>query len=66
MYDVKMMPDGVLREDDFRAEALEPYPMIVLPDCVKLTPSQADIILHYAKTGRKVLVYGGLHALGAP
>ena len=60
MYDVKMMPDGELREDDFSADALEPYPMIILPDCWKLTQRQAEIIYDYAKKGRKVLVYGSL------
>ena len=60
MYDVKMMPDGELREDDFAEDALDPYPMIILPDCWKITGRQADVILRYARTGRPVLVYGSL------
>ncbi len=60
VYDVKMMPDGDLREDDFTAEKLTGYPMLVLPDCFLLTGNQADIIRNYAEEGGAVLVYGRL------
>ena len=60
LYDVRMLPDGELREDDFDEKVLEPYPMIVLPDCRKLTERQADMIFEYAEKGKKILVYGRL------
>ncbi len=60
LYDVKMLPDGDLREDDFCGETLDPYDMLVVPDCWVLTPGQADILLEYARSGRGVLVYGRL------
>ena len=60
LYDVKMMPDGDFRPDDFKAEVLFAYPMIILPDCWTITQDQADMILDYAQHGGKVLVYGRL------
>ena len=60
IYDVKMMSDGDFRPDDFKAEVLSDYPMIILPDCWTITQNQADIILDYATRGGKVLVYGRL------
>lgn len=60
MYDVKMLPDDDFRPDDFKAETLAPYPMLVLPDCFVLTKNQADILEAYAKAGGRLLVYGRL------
>ena len=60
MYDVKMLPDGELRPDDFSPEDLAPYDMIVIPDCNELTRNQAGIIFDYVKKGGKALVYGRL------
>lgn len=60
MYDVKMMPDGEFRPDDFTAEQLAPYRMLVAPDCCLLTENQADILEAYARGGGRLLVYGRL------
>lgn len=60
LYDVLMLPDGELREDGFAPEALDPYPMVVVPDSPVLTKNQQDILLAYAQNGGKVLVYGRL------
>jgi len=60
MYDVMMMPDDRLRPDDMTAEWLEPYPMVILPDCYEVTAKQADLLRDYAAKGGKVLVYGRL------
>lgn len=60
MYDVKMVPDGDFRPDDFKAEDIAVYPMLVVPDCNELTVNQANILEAYAKNNGKVLVYGRL------
>ena len=60
LYDVKMMPDGDLREDDFSAEKIASYSMVIAPDCCVLTQNQADILYDYAKAGGLLLVYGRL------
>ena len=60
LYDVKMLPDGEFRADDFTAQRLAGYPMIVVPDCWDLTENQADILYDYARAGGKVLIYGRL------
>ena len=60
LYDVKMMPDGVLREDEFTAEEIAGYRMLVVPDCFTITQGQADAILEFAKSGAPVLIYGRL------
>lgn len=60
MYDVKMLPDGDLRPDDFSADALKDYPMLIIPDCDTLTDNQVAILRDYAATGRPILVYGSL------
>jgi hypothetical protein len=60
LYDVKMMPDGVLREDDFDARELDGYRMLVVPDCWKLTANQEEAILSFAKSGAPVIIYGRL------
>ena len=60
LYDVKMLPDGDMREDDFSGEALEGYSVIVVPDCVTLTRNQQDILLSCAESGVQILVYGSL------
>ena len=60
MYDVLMLPDGDFRADDFTADRLQPYGMLVVPDCHVLTQNQADILEAYARQGRKLLIYGRL------
>ena len=60
LYDVKMMPDDDLREDDFTLEKIASYPMVIAPDCHVLTQNQADILYEYAKAGGFLLVYGRL------
>ena len=60
IYDVAMMADGELREDDFTLQDIARYPMVVLPDCDKLTDSQAAVLLDYAKSGGKVVAHGRL------
>lgn len=60
MYDVRMLPDGDFRPDDFTREDIADYPMLVIPDCNLLTQNQADVLEQYAKDGGKVLVYGRL------
>lgn len=60
MYDVKMLPDGDLREDDMTEDWLRPYPMIVIPDCDVMTENQAGLILDYVRSGGKALIYGRL------
>jgi hypothetical protein len=60
LYDVLMMPDGELREDDFTAEKLAPYPMVIVPDAPVLTKNQQEILLAYAQKGGRVLIYGRL------
>ncbi len=60
LYDVKMMPDGLLREDDFTAEDIAGYRMLVVPDCFTITQGQAYAILEFAKSGAPVLIYGRL------
>ncbi len=58
LYDVLMLPDGRLREDDFAADALDGYRMLVIPDCFDLTNKQEEAIFAFAKTGAPVLIYG--------
>ena len=64
-YDVVMLPDGDLRADDFTADALEGYPLVIVPDCFTLTENQQRILLGYALGGGTVLAAGRL-AEGAP
>ena len=60
-YDVVMLPDGDLRPDDFTAERLEGYPLVIVPDCCVLTENQRQILLDYARSGQgTVLVLGRL------
>ena len=57
-YDVVMLPDGDLREDDFTAEKLEGYSLVVVPDCDVLTENQQTILLRFAENGGRVIVAG--------
>ncbi len=57
-YDVVMLPDGELREDDLTPERLLDYPLIIVPDCYTLTENQQDILRECAKSGKKILVAG--------
>lgn len=58
VYDVKMLADGDLRNDTFTLSDLEGTELLVLPDCWSLTANQADVLYHYAGSGRKLLVWG--------
>lgn len=58
VYDVKMMPDGRFRPDDFKQEDVDGYAMLVIPDCDILTENQTRILESYARNGGKVLVFG--------
>ncbi len=60
MYDVQMLADDVVREDDFALQNIADYPLIVLPDLNSLTDNQAAVLNEYAQKGGKVLVYGAL------
>ncbi len=57
-YDVVMMPDGELREDDFSPELIKDYPLLVLPDCYRITERQQEILKKYAENGGRVLAAG--------
>ena len=57
-YDVIMMPDGILREDDFSEELIKDYPLLVIPDCYTITKKQQRVLLEYAEGGGRVLVAG--------
>ena len=57
-YDVVMLPDGDFRADDFTAERLERYPLVIVPDCHVMTENQRQILLAYARAGGKVLAAG--------
>ena len=57
-YDVIMLPDGDLRTDDFTADRLEGYPLVIVPDCFSLTENQQEILLAYSRGGGKVLAAG--------
>lgn len=57
-YDVLMLPDGELREDDFPEDRLDGYPLVIIPDCFFLTERQCRAILGYARKGGKILVQG--------
>lgn len=59
-YDTIMLPDGDFRPDDFTAERLAGYPLVIVPDDYVLTENQQSILLDYAKNGGKVLVAGRL------
>lgn len=59
-YDVLMLPDGEFREDDFSADLLDGYPLVVVPDCHTLTENQREILLGYARGGGQVLAAGRL------
>ncbi len=66
LYDVLMLPDGILREDAFSPDALDPYPMVVVPDSPVLTQNQQEILLSYAQKGGSVLIYGRLAGEASP
>jgi len=59
-YDTIMLPDGDFRPDDFTADRLQGYPMVIIPDAYVLTRNQQDILLDYAARGGKVLALGRL------
>ena len=57
-YDSVMMPDGVLREDDFNPDLIKDYPLLVIPDCYTITENQQKILLDYAEKGGSILIAG--------
>jgi len=57
-YDVKLIADDVLREDNFDIKDLEGYDLVILPGCDVLTPKQADVLEKYARQGHKLLIFG--------
>ena len=59
-YDVVMLPDGDLREDDFAPDRLDGYPLVIIPDCDRLTDRQCGILRAYARSGGKVIIAGRL------
>lgn len=59
-YDTLMLPDGELRPDDFTADRLTGYPLVIVPDAWTLTANQQAILLDYAQQGGQVLVLGRL------
>lgn len=59
-YDTLMMADGNFRADDFSADRIAGYPLVIVPDNHTITRNQADILLDYARRGGKVLILGRL------
>ena len=59
-YDTLMLPDGDFRPDDFSADRLAGYPLVIVPDAYVLTENQQQILLDYARGGGKLLVLGRL------
>ncbi len=59
-YDTLMLPDGDFRADDFTADRIAGYPLVILPDAYVLTENQQQILLDYAQGGGKLLVLGRL------
>jgi hypothetical protein len=57
-YDVIFFPEGELRADDLRAEDLEQYAVLVLPQCSFLTLRQAELLQGYIDSGGRVLALG--------
>ncbi len=57
-YDSVMMPDGILREDDFNPDLIKDYPLLVIPDCYSITENQRRILLDYAEKGGSILIAG--------
>jgi len=60
VYDVRVMADDELLEDTFTLEDISAYPLVVLPDCDRLTARQQDVLLVYAQSGGQVLAHGRL------
>lgn len=59
-YDVILLPDGDLREDNFTLDKVSDYPLLILPDDYILTENQQEILKKYARNGGKLLVLGRL------
>ncbi len=59
-YDVLMLPDGDLRPDDFTADRLDGYPLVIVPDCFTLTENQQEALRRYARSGGRILIAGRL------
>jgi hypothetical protein len=59
-YDVVFLPDGTLRPDTLTPERLRQYRTLILPDCVFLTPHQAQCLQAYLDGGGQLLVLGEL------
>ncbi len=59
-FDVVLLTDGELVEDRLSGLDLEPYRILVLPECWWLTPHQAGVLLDYLDAGGRVVVTGEL------
>ena len=59
-YDTIMLPDGDFRQDDFTADRIAGYPLVIVPDNDVMTENQQQILLDYARIGGSVLVLGRL------
>jgi hypothetical protein len=59
-YDVLFFPDGDLRPDTLKAEALSQYRTVILPDCRYLTKAQSQLLRDYLSSGGYLLGLGDL------
>ena len=59
-YDTIMLPDADLRPEDFTADRIAAYPLVIVPDAYVLTENQQRLLLDYAVGGGRVLVLGRL------
>ncbi|MHB8061087.1 MAG: hypothetical protein ACYDG2_00425 [Ruminiclostridium sp.] len=57
-YDVKVLKDSEICDDDFTSKDIEKYDMVILPECNILTGNQADVLKEYAVNNHKVLLFG--------
>jgi hypothetical protein len=55
-FDVVLFPDGVTAPDRVVTDTLRGYDTVVLPDCVHLTPGQAEAVATCLDTGGHVVV----------
>lgn len=59
-YDVRLLGDGDLRQDDFSLDRIEAYEVVVLPDCIFLTQKQISVLTEFADKGGLLVVFGAL------
>jgi hypothetical protein len=55
-YDVLFFPEGELRPDVLTADDLAQYRTVILPDCVALTPAQAQLLTDVLAAGKRLVV----------